>query len=147
MKMLATLALLLCAAGAHAEPLSAIKPVTLREALDDLTVAALNRGYQLVKLQEVDKALVKRGFDDPGVRIAFIGNPEQVRRARELDMQLLMLLPLRLTLKHEGDGVEISSDDLAPWIEQAATPASRRLVESWQEDLGAILDDYAKRRN
>ena len=139
-------ALVLGSGSAQAESVSASKKVIFSEAIDDITQAALNLDYRIVKVQEVDRALVKRGFADPGVRILFIGNPEQMRRALELDVQLLALLPLRLTLKREGDVVEISSDDLAPWAEQAANPESRKLVESWQADLRLILDDYKRAR-
>ena len=146
MKQLAALILLLGAIEACAEPLTASHRATLREALDDITTAALNQDYQLVKVQPVDSALVKRGFDDPGIRIVFIGNPEQMRHMGKVDAHLLALLPLRLTLRHEGDVVKVSSDDLAPWAEQAANPESRQLVEAWQADLRAILDDYANPR-
>lgn len=139
-------ALVLGSGYAQAESVSASKKGIFSEAIDDITQAALNQNYRLVKVQEVDRALVKRGFADPGVRILFIGNPEQTRRALELDVQLLALLPLRLTLKREGDLVEISSDDLAPWAEQAASPESRKLVKSWQADLRMMLDDYSRAR-
>lgn len=128
---------------AQAAPISATKKVILPEAINDLTQAALNQDYRLVKVQEVDRALVKRGFEDPGVRILFIGHPEQMQRALEVDVQLLALLPLRLTLKREGEEVEVSSDDLAPWVEQNTNPASRKLVESWQADLRMMLEDYS----
>jgi uncharacterized protein (DUF302 family) len=140
------MALVLGSGYAQAAPVSASKKVIFSEAIDDITQAALNRDYRLVKVQEVDRALVKLGFADPGVRILFIGNPEQMRRALEQDVQLLALLPLRLTLKRDGDLVEISSDDLAPWAEQAANPESRKLVKSWQADLRMMLDDYSKAR-
>ena len=128
----------------QAAPVSATKRVTLPEAINDITQAALNQDYRLVKVQEVDRALVKRGFEDPGVRILFIGNPEQMQRALEVDVQLLALLPLRLTLKREGEAIEVSSDDLAPWVEQTTNPASRKLVETWQSDLRVILEDYSR---
>lgn len=139
-------ALVLASGHAGAESASASKKAIFPEAIDDITQAALNQDYRLVKVQEVDLALVKRGFDDPGVRILFIGNPEQTQRALEQDVQLLALLPLRLTLKREGERVEVSSDDLAPWAARTANPESRKLVEAWQADLREMLDDYSKAR-
>lgn len=129
-----------------AEPVSSARTATLREAIDDLSIAALNRGYQLVKVQPVDSALVKRGFEDPHVRILFVGNAGQMQRASELDPVLLSLLPLRLILKQHGEVVEVSSDDLAPWIERAANADARALVETWQSDLRAMLEEYARKR-
>ena len=128
----------------QAAPVSATKRVILPEAINDITQAALNQDYRLVKVQEVDRALVKRGFEDPGVRILFVGNLEQMQRALEVDVQLLALLPLRLTLKREGEAIEVSSDDLAPWVEQTTNPASRKLVETWQSDLRVMLEDYSR---
>ncbi len=140
------MALVLASGHVEAAPVSASKKVIFSEAIDDITQAALNQDYRLVKVQEVDLALVKRGFSDPGVRILFIGNPEQMQRALEQDVQLLALLPLRLTLKREGERVEVSSDDLAPWAARAANPESRKLVESWQADLRVMLDAYSRAR-
>lgn len=140
------MALVLASGHAGAESVSASKQGIFPEAIDDITQAALNRDYRLVKVQEVDLALLKLGFDDPGVRILFIGNPEQMQRALALDVQLLALLPLRLTLKREGERVAVSSDDLAPWAARTANPDSRKLVESWQADLRAMLDDDSKAR-
>lgn len=144
MKRLTAFLLLLGTMEACAEPMTVSHRATLNEALDSITTAALNRDYQLVKVQPVGSALVKRGFADPGIHIVFIGNPEQIRHTGKIDAHLLALLPLRLTLKHEGDVVKVSSDDLAPWAEQAANLESRQLVETWQADLRAILDDYSQ---
>jgi len=56
---------LLVAGPLAATPLMASKTVDMRQAMDDLTVAAMNHGMQLVKVQPIDTAMVKRGFDNP----------------------------------------------------------------------------------
>lgn len=146
MKALASLLLLLATGSACAAQLTATRTATLREAQDDITAAALNRDYQLVKIQPVDSAMAKRGYDDPGVRILFIGNSAQMARAQAVDEHLLTLLPLRLTLQQAGESVSVSSDDLAHWIEEASKPEAKQMLEDWQRDLQAILDEYASRR-
>lgn len=146
MKSLAGLLLLLAAGVACAAPLTATRTATLREAQDDITAAALNRDYQLVKIQPLDSAMVKRGYDDPGVRILFIGNSAQMERAQAIDEHLLTLLPLRLTLQQAGDAVTVSSEDLAHWIDEATNAEAKQVLQDWQRDLQAILDDYAGRR-
>jgi uncharacterized protein (DUF302 family) len=139
----ALFALTLIAATAQASPLTASKGGTMRTALDDLSLALADHGYQLVKVQPIDQALVKRGFADPGIRVVFVGKEEQVRQALAADPALLNLLPLRLTLEHENGRIRIRSDDLAQWREQL--PASGALLRKWEEELAAILSDYRGR--
>ena len=142
MKMPGTvLALIMLSAQVVAAPLSASRAGNMQTALDDLSTALLNHGYTLVKVQPVDQALVKRGFADPGIRLAFVGKEEQVRQALVSDPALLNLLPLRLTLEDEHGRVRISSDDLAMWRENL--PSSFEVLQGWEDELAAILSDYA----
>jgi hypothetical protein len=133
--------LLACAAGAA--PLIASKTVDMRQAMDDLTVAALNHGMQLVKEQPIDSAMVKRGFADPHVRIAFIGSETAVRWAEAADSRLLNLLPLRLSLVQRGEQVVVMSDDLAPWKEEFKDSPGLKLLQAWEVELGEVLRDFA----
>lgn len=137
------LLIILAVASVHtaAAPLSASRDGNLQSALDGLSVALLNHGYTLVKVQPVDQALVKRGFADPGIRLAFVGKEAQVRQALATDPALLNLLPLRLTLEHEDGRVRVSSDDLAAW--RKAGTAGGAVLQQWEDELGAILADYA----
>lgn len=131
---------------AHAAPLTASVATALPDAIDGLTAAAQNSGYQLVKVQPIDQALIKRGYPDPGVRILFIGNAAAVEGAMKTNPKLLGVLPLRLTLIVEGGEVMVASDDLEMWKEMF--PADRetaRLIENWQHDLGTILGDFSRR--
>jgi uncharacterized protein (DUF302 family) len=114
-------------------------------ALTDITLAAENHGYHLVKIQPIDQALVKRGYDDPGLKILFLGNAEEMEQAGKTDPLLLSLLPLRLMMFRKDGQVVISSDDLEAWKVQFSSPASLNLIEKWQQDLTAILGDFAGR--
>lgn len=134
-------ALAVASVHAAAAPLSASRDGNLQNALDGLSVALLNHGYTLVKVQPVDQALVKRGFADPGIRLAFVGKEAQVRQALATDPALLNLLPLRLTLEHEDGRVRVSSDDLAAW--RKASVLGGAVLQQWEDELGAILADYA----
>lgn len=137
---------LLCLAlalPARAEPLIASKQVDMRQAMDDLTAAAMNHDMQLVKVQPIDSALVKRGFDNPHVRIAFIGSETAVRWAEAADPRLLNLLPLRLVLVQRGDQVVVVSDDLAPWKAEFKDSPGLHLLQAWEVELGEVLKDFA----
>ena len=112
----------------------------MQSALDDLSLALIDHGYQLVKVQPIDHALVKRGYADPGIRIAFVGKEEQVQQALATDPALLNLLPLRLTMEKDADGIRISSDDLAQWRERM--PSAGPVLQKWEDELAAILSDY-----
>jgi uncharacterized protein (DUF302 family) len=146
MKMLACSLLVLFAGTlAHAAPLTASCAVDLQAAIDNVTAAAEDSGYQVVKVQPVDQALIKRGYPDPGVRILFIGKSSTIDQAMKLDPRLLSVLPLRLTLIVQGQNTLVSSDDLDMWKDMFPDPETARLVDSWRRDLAAILADFSGR--
>lgn len=145
MKLAYTCLALFGAALTHAAPLTATMETDLPDAIDGLTAAAQNNGYELVKVQPIDQALIKRGYPNPGVRILFIGKPSAMEQAMKINPRLLSVLPLRLTLIVEGEVVTVSSDDLEGWKEMFPAPETTGLVESWQRDLKIILGDYSAR--
>jgi len=112
-------------------------------AIDAVTAAAQNGGYQVVKVQPIDQALVKRGYPDPGIRILFIGKPSTMDQAMKINPKLLSVLPLRLSLIVEGKDTLVSSDDLESWKDMFPDPGTARLVDTWRRDLKIILDDFS----
>jgi hypothetical protein len=128
--------------GALADTIMAAKTTDLRGALDDLALAAANRDYQIVKVQPLDNALVKRGFANPGVRLVFIGNAQVVAQAGDADPRLLEFLPIRLTLVQRGTEVTVMSDDLTPWKQAIDQGPGRALLDRIEADLVAILADF-----
>lgn len=130
---------------AHAAPLTATRTTDLPDAIDGVTAAAQNSGYDLLKVQPIDLALIKRGYPDPGIRILFIGKSTDTDQAMKTNPRLLSVLPLRLTLIVEGKEIMVSSDDLEAWKEMFPDPETARLIESWQRDLKIILGDFSGR--
>jgi len=130
---------------AHAAPLTATRTMDLPVAIDAVTAAAQNSGYQVVKVQPIDQALVKRGYPDPGIRILFIGKSSTMDQAMKINPRLLSVLPLRLSLIVEGKDTLVSSDDLEIWKEMFPDPETARLIETWQRDLRTILRDFSGR--
>jgi hypothetical protein len=135
---------LLAAGSATAAPLMVSKTTDMRQAIDDLTLATMNHGMQLVKVQPIDHALVKRGFDNPHLRIAFIGSETAVRWAEAADPKLLSLLPLRLSLVQRGDQIVVMSDDLEPWKAEFKGSPGLRVLQAWEVELGEVLQDFAR---
>ena len=140
----ALILVLLYAGVAAAEPMMASKKVDMRQAMDDLTLAAMNHDMQLVKVQPIDHALVKRGYEDPHVRIAFVGSETTVRWAEAADPRLLSLLPMRLTLVQRGDQIVIIADDLEPWKQEFKDSAGLYLLQALEAEVRSLLDDFAK---
>jgi len=145
MKLECALLVLFWGTLAHAAPLTAARAMDLPVALDEVTAAAQNSGYQVVKVQPIDQALVKRGYPDPGVRILFIGKSTTMDQAMKINPKLLSVLPLRLTLIVEGKDTLVSSDDLEMWKEMFPDPETAQLVDTWQHDLKSILGDFSGR--
>ena len=142
MRLLVVLLAGLLALAASAEPVSATKAVSLRQAVDDLTLAAANHQLVLVKVQPIDSALVKRGFGDPHVRILFIGSETAVRWAEAADPRLLNMLPLRLTLIERDGRVTVLSDDFEPWLREFPTGEAHLFLKAWQAELRSTLEDF-----
>lgn len=144
---IACLALLLVLAGpmpSHAEPLMVSKAVDMRRALDDLALAAANQELVLVKMQPIDTALAKRGFENPHIRILFIGSESAVRWAEAAEPRLLNLLPLRLSLIDRDGRISVMSDDFAPWLKAFPDAPAHLMIEAWQAELKTMLDDFLR---
>lgn len=120
----------------------ALMPV-LYGALTDINVAAENNGYHRFKIQPLDNALVKRGTTDPGLKILFLGNAADMARAKKVDPLWLNLLPLRLVMVQKGDQVSMTRDDLEARKSRVNAPETRQLIEKWQRDPSAILQDFS----
>jgi len=135
---------LMLSLSTQAAPLSVSKAVDMRQAMDDVALAAINHELVLVKMQPIDTALTKRGFEDPGMRILFIGSESAVRWAEEAEPRLLNLLPLRLTLIKNEAGITLVSDDFGPWLYEFPDAPARLMIEAWQAEMKAMLDDFVR---
>ncbi len=144
MKRLAVWLALLLSLSAQAEPLSVNKAVDMRQALDDIALAAANHELVMVKMQPIDTALAKRGFENPHIRILFIGSESAVRWAEVVEPRLLNLLPLRLTLIQREGRMTVMSDDFEPWLREFPEDPAHRMIEAWQAELKAMLDDFMR---
>jgi hypothetical protein len=142
MRRLALLFTLALSLAAQAEPLTVSKAVDMRQALDDLALAAANHDLVLVKMQPIDHALEKRGFENPHIRILFIGSETAVRWAEAAEPRLLNLLPLRLTLMVREGRMSVMSDDFELWLKEFPDPPAHLMIEAWQAELKTMLDDF-----
>ncbi|MDD5390094.1 MAG: hypothetical protein PHD37_12160 [Gallionellaceae bacterium] len=142
-RLIVWLALLL-SLSARAEPLTVNKEVDMRQALDDIALAAANHELVMVKMQPIDTALAKRGFENPHIRILFIGSESAVRWAEVVEPRLLNLLPLRLTLIQREGRMTVMSDDFEPWLREFPADPAHRMIEAWQAELKAMLDDFVR---
>jgi len=142
MKLLACLCALGLSLCAQAEPLTVSKNVDMHQALDDISLAAADHELVLVKMQPIDHALEKRGFENPHVRILFIGSESAVRWAEATEPRLLNLLPLRLTLIQRGGSMTVMSDDFEPWLKEFPDAPAHLMILAWQAELKSMLDDF-----
>lgn len=129
---------------AHADPVSVSKAVEMRQGLDDIALAAANHDLVLVKMQPIDTALAKRGFENPHIRILFIGSESAVRWAEAAEPRLLNLLPLRLTLIQRDALLTVMSDDFTPWLREFPHDPAHSMIEAWRAELRAMLEDFVR---
>ena len=144
MRLLACLIAVALSLPAQAEPLSVSKAVDMRQALDDLALAAANHELVLVKMQPIDTAMTKRGFENPHIRLLFLGSESAVRWAEVVEPRLLNLLPLRLTLIEREGRMTVMSDDFAPWLREFPDDPANRMILIWQAELKTMLDDFVR---
>jgi hypothetical protein len=144
MRLLACLIAVALSLSTQAEPLSVSKAADMRQALDDLALAAANHELVLVKMQPIDTAMAKRGFENPHIRLLFIGSESAVRWAEAAEPRLLNLLPLRLTLIEREGRMTVMSDDFAPWLGEFPDDPANRMIQIWQAELKAMLDDFVR---
>jgi hypothetical protein len=135
-------ALLLVVLPVQADPQIVSKRIEMRQAMDDLAIAAANHGMQLVKVQPIDQALVKRGFDNPHVRLIFINSEVAVRWAEAADTRLLNLLPMRFVLLQQGDLITVMVDDLASWKGIFKDSPGLGVLNAWEVELREVLADF-----
>ncbi len=126
----------------QADPQIVSKRIEMRQAMDDLAIAAANHGMQLVKVQPIDQALVKRGFDNPHVRLIFINSEVAVRWAEAADPRLLNLLPMRFVLLQQGDLITVMVDDLAAWKSYYRDSPGLTVLNAWEIELREVLADF-----
>lgn len=144
-RLLGILLVLACSTLSQAAPLIAARTTDMRDAIDRITIAAENNGYRLVKIQAVDNALVKRGFENPGVRILFIGKASAMEQTQAYYPPLLSMLPLKLALIVRDREIVVTSDDLDAWKEMFPEPQAHHLIDAWHKELMLILKDFAER--
>lgn len=138
-----TLVLLTSLSITQAAPLSASRTTDMQDAVDRISIAAENSDYHLVKVQAVDTPLVERGYENPGVRILFVGKASAIEQAEQDYPPLLSMLPLKLVLVVRGKDIVAISDDLDSWNEMFPEPAAHRLIAIWRKDLERMLKDFS----
>ena len=143
-RLLACAIALVLSMSAQAEPLTVSKAVDMRQALEDLALAAANHELVLVKIQPIDTAMAKRGFENPHIRLLFLTSESAVRWAEAVEPDLLNLLPLRLTLIEREGRMTVMSDDFAPWLREFPDDPANRMILIWQAELKTMLDDFVR---
>jgi uncharacterized protein (DUF302 family) len=136
---------LICAGPAHAEDyLVATRHADYRVALDELSLAIVDRDYTVVKIQGVDKGLRSKGyelFDD--YKLVFFSNKQLEREALTLAPEFATLLPLKIILYQEGNRIVAVAPALAPWRHAFASAPAQALLLRFEQDTRGILDQYA----
>lgn len=144
--ILAALGLMLCigkAASAGDAFISAARQLDYRVALDELSVAILNNGYTVVKIQPVDNGLRSKGYalrDD--YKLVFFGNEELARKAVAAAPELATLLPLKIILYQDHDRVVAVATVLEPWQSVFPSHQAKQVLRRFDHDVRAILEQY-----
>jgi uncharacterized protein (DUF302 family) len=140
---LCAMLLSLSAAQASDVFLSAARQGAYRPALDALTVAILDHGYTPVKIQPVDEGLRRKGYPSSDYKLMFFGDKAQVDKVLAVYPEAAVLLPLKVIIYRQGDAVIATTPRLEMWKEVFHNDALDQLIDVWQNDLIAILQEFS----
>jgi uncharacterized protein (DUF302 family) len=122
---------------------SSAKQADYRVALDDLSLAILDHGYTLVKIQPVDKGLRSQGYElFEDYKLVFFGNKELERTAIAATPELAALLPLKIILYQDKERVVAAAPVLEPWQEVFRSSPASEVIKRFDRDVRAILEQY-----
>jgi hypothetical protein len=145
-RLLAVLALTFCAWGsavAGEAYVSSARDVDYRVALDELSLAILDRGYTVVKIQPVDKGLRSKGyqlFED--YKLVFFSSKDLERQAMALGPEMATLLPLKVILYQDKRAVVAAAPVLDGWREVFPSDSGQALIRRIDQDIRGILQQY-----
>ena len=67
-----------------------------------------------------------------------------MRWAEATEPRLLNLLPLRLSLTEREGRISVMTDDFALWLKEFPVAPAHLMIEAWQAELKAMLDDFVR---
>lgn len=124
--------------------LSATKKVNYETAVDDLSLAINNHGYTPLKIQPVDEGLRAKGYVIADYKLIFFGDKAQLDMVLAVSPEAAVMLPLRIILYREGDVVIASAPSMEMWRGVFGGEALNLLINQWQKDVMAILQEFSK---
>lgn len=82
-------------------------PYNMEETLENVKNAIIGKNFKLIRVQELNKGLVKSGKENKKQLIVYFCNFNFLNRALAIDPRVGMFLPCRLTIVQEKDKVSI----------------------------------------
>ena len=138
-----TLLLACNAAVADDAFISAKRQEDYHVALDELSVAIMDKGYTVVKIQPVDQGLRSKGYPlYENYKVVFFGNEELEQQAIAAAPELATLLPLKVVLYQDQGRVVATTQQLESWRKVFPSRQAQAVLQRFDRDLQAILEQY-----
>lgn len=116
-----------------------------RVALDELSVAIMDQGFTLVKIQPVDKGLHSKGYEvNEGYKLIFFSNKDMEAKALKIAPEMATLLPLKVILYQEEGKVVAGAYVLDSWRQVFDSEAAQEWIRHADRDVRSILKQYGK---
>ncbi len=145
-RLLLALVLTLCAWGSALAAdayVSSARDGDYRVALDELSLAILDHGYTVVKIQPVDKGLRNKGYElYEDYKLVFFSSKEIERQALALGPELATLLPLKIILYQDKHTVVAAAPVLDGWRKAFGAANAQDLIRRIDQDVRGILAQY-----
>lgn len=113
------------------------------EAMTALQNAIVNQGYQLARVQHVDRGLRRAKYKTDKYRVVFFGKYKELKKITKIAPDLSPYLPLKISIFAENDQTLLVT--LSPEMLKQFYPnrALHGYFNRWQKDIEAILNKVA----
>ena len=100
------------------------------------------RGYQVSRIQHVDKGLQSRGYESLRYRVVFFGRSQEVALIKTKHAALIPFFPLNITVFEKEDYTGVSAIDPMT-IQRLYGPAILpEKFKEWSRDIHAIVQAF-----
>lgn len=126
--------------------ISVSKKGDFKTAQVDMTIAIMNNGYILTKIQPIDQGLRSKGYESEDYHLVFFGNQGDQEKAIAIEPRISVLLPLKIMIyRLDGGRIGASIPNLSMWKQLYRSERLNPVIDKWQHDSEEILKEFAGR--
>lgn len=120
-------------------------PKTLEEVGRGLEEAAQRYKFGVIAVHDLKAKMKEKGVDfERDCMIYEVCNPHQAKKVLEANAEIATVLPCRIAVYSEGDGVALATLRPTALLEMFSTPGLRAVAEEVEEVILKMMHDAAR---